>query len=100
MRSFARTWTTDLKHRRIRVNAISPGFIDTPGSHELLTSTETDQETNAMVKSMVPFGRFGTSDEIAKAVDFSPPTTAAMSREWNCSRMAASRRYKCLLDDT
>jgi NAD(P)-dependent dehydrogenase (short-subunit alcohol dehydrogenase family) len=70
VRSFARTWTTDLKHRRIRVNAISPGFIDTPGLHELLTSTETDQETRAMVKSMVPLGRFGTSDEIAKAVVF------------------------------
>src|SRR6267154_2361579 len=69
-RSFARTWTTDLKHRRIRVNAISPGFIDTPGLRELLTSTETDQQTNAMVKSMVPLGRFGTSDEIAKAVAF------------------------------
>src|SRR6266849_5249016 len=70
VRSFARTWTTDLKHRRIRVNAISPGFIDTPGLRELLTSTETDQETRAMVKSMVPLGRFGTSDEIAKAVVF------------------------------
>ncbi len=69
-RSFARTWTTDLKHRRIRVNAISPGFIDTPGLRELLTSTETDQETRAMVKSMVPLCRFGTSDEIAKAVVF------------------------------
>ena len=70
VRSFARTWTTDLKHRRIRVNAISPGFIDTPGLRELLTSTETDEETRAMVKSMVPLGRFGTSDEIAKAVVF------------------------------
>jgi NAD(P)-dependent dehydrogenase (short-subunit alcohol dehydrogenase family) len=70
VRSFARTWTTDLRHRRIRVNAISPGFIDTPGLRELLTSTETDQETSAMVKTMVPFGRFGTSDEIAKAVVF------------------------------
>ncbi len=52
------------------MNAISPGFIDTPGLRELLTSTETDQETRAMVKSMVPLGRFGTSDEIAKAVVF------------------------------
>src|SRR5262249_17366212 len=31
VRSFARTWTTDLKARRIRVNAVSPGSIDTPG---------------------------------------------------------------------
>src|SRR5258708_15652567 len=33
VRSFARTWTTDLKERRIRVNAVSPGFIDTPPWH-------------------------------------------------------------------
>src|SRR3977135_3842245 len=33
VRAFARTWTTDLQARRIRVNAVSPGFIDTPGLH-------------------------------------------------------------------
>src|ERR1700751_1800853 len=43
IRSFARTWTTDLKDRRIRVNAISPGSIDTPGLRELLGSSETGQ---------------------------------------------------------
>ena len=40
-RSFARTWTTDLKDRGIRVNAVSPGPIDTPGLRELLASSET-----------------------------------------------------------
>ena len=40
VRSFARTWTTDLKDRRIRVNAVSPGSIDTPGLHELMASAE------------------------------------------------------------
>ena len=41
VRSFARTWTTDLKDRRIRVNAVSPGSIDTPGLNELLGSSMT-----------------------------------------------------------
>jgi NAD(P)-dependent dehydrogenase (short-subunit alcohol dehydrogenase family) len=41
IRSFARTWTTDLKERRIRVNAISPGTIDTPGLNDLLASADT-----------------------------------------------------------
>jgi NAD(P)-dependent dehydrogenase (short-subunit alcohol dehydrogenase family) len=41
IRSFARTWTTDLKDRRIRVNAVSPGSIDTPGLSGLLASSET-----------------------------------------------------------
>src|SRR5439155_13048462 len=41
VRSFARTWTTDLKDRRIRVNAVSPGPIDTPGLNDLAASSET-----------------------------------------------------------
>src|ERR1700751_4610529 len=44
VRSFARTWTTELKDRRIRVNAVSPGPIDTPGLNELLASSETGQQ--------------------------------------------------------
>jgi NAD(P)-dependent dehydrogenase (short-subunit alcohol dehydrogenase family) len=40
VRSFARTWTTDLKARRIRVNAVSPGSIDTPGLSDLVASSE------------------------------------------------------------
>ena len=70
VRSFARTWTTDLKHRRIRVNAVSPGPIDTPGLSELLASTETGQERKKMIPNTVPLGRLGTPDEIAKAVVF------------------------------
>src|SRR5262249_42337804 len=70
VRSFARTWTTDLKARRIRVNAVSPGSIDTPGLSDLLASSETGQQRRAMISSMVPLGRFGTPDEIAKAVVF------------------------------
>jgi len=67
VRSFARTWTTDLKQRRIRVNAISPGTIDTPGLNNLLASSEVGEQRRKLISSIVPLGRFGTPDEIAKA---------------------------------
>src|SRR6267142_448192 len=70
VRSFARTWTTDLKERRIRVNAISPGTIDTPGLNDLLASSEAGLQRRKMIPSVVPLGRMGTPDEIAKAVVF------------------------------
>jgi NAD(P)-dependent dehydrogenase (short-subunit alcohol dehydrogenase family) len=70
VRSFARTWTTDLKNRHIRVNAIGPGSIDTPGLRDLLASSETGEQRRSMISSAVPLGRFGTPDEIAKAVVF------------------------------
>lgn len=70
MRSFARTWTTDLKARRIRVNAISPGQIDTEGLRELLGSTQAGQDRLKNIASIVPLGRIGSGDEIAKAVVF------------------------------
>jgi NAD(P)-dependent dehydrogenase (short-subunit alcohol dehydrogenase family) len=70
IRSFARTWTTDLKDRRIRVNAVSPGSIDTPGLSGLLGSSETGQQRLKNISINVPLGRLGTPDEIAKAVVF------------------------------
>jgi NAD(P)-dependent dehydrogenase (short-subunit alcohol dehydrogenase family) len=70
VRSFARTWTTDLKERRIRVNAISPGSIDTPGLNDLLASSETGQQRLKMIGNAVPLGRLGRPSEIAKAVVF------------------------------
>jgi NAD(P)-dependent dehydrogenase (short-subunit alcohol dehydrogenase family) len=70
VRSFARTWTTDLQNRRIRVNAISPGPIDTPGLSELLASSETGEQRKKMISTTVPLGRFGRPEEIAKAVVF------------------------------
>ena len=70
VRSFARTWTTDLKDRGIRVNAISPGPIDTPGLSELLASSETGEQRKKMISNTVPLGRFGKPEEIAKAVVF------------------------------
>src|SRR5580693_7403152 len=70
VRSFARTWTTDLKERRIRVNAVSPGSIDTPASRDLLASSELGEKRKKMIAESVPLGRFGTPDETAKAVVF------------------------------
>jgi NAD(P)-dependent dehydrogenase (short-subunit alcohol dehydrogenase family) len=70
VRSFARTWTTDLRNRRIRVNAVSPGSTDTPGLSQLWASGEAGQERLKMISNIVPLGRLGTPDEIAKAVVF------------------------------
>jgi len=70
VRSFARTWTTDLKSRRIRVNAVSPGSIDTPVLNDLLASSEVGEQRRNAITGAVPLGRFGTPDEIAKAVVF------------------------------
>ena len=70
IRSFARTWTTDLKHRGIRVNAISPGTIDTPGLSDLLASAEAGEQRRKIVASAIPLGRFGRPDEVARAVVF------------------------------
>jgi NAD(P)-dependent dehydrogenase (short-subunit alcohol dehydrogenase family) len=66
VRSFARTWTMDLKDRRIRVNAVSPGYIDTPPWHAI----EAAEEQMKTISNSVPLGRFGTPDEIAKTVVF------------------------------
>src|SRR5881409_3520030 len=70
VRSFARTWTTDLNDRRIRVDAVSPGSTDTPGLNGLLASSEVGEQRRKLINSVVPLGRFGTPDEIAKAVVF------------------------------
>ena len=70
VRSFARTWTTDLKDRRIRVNAVSPGPIETPGLKDLVASSGAGEERLKMISASVPLGRLGAPDEIAKAVVF------------------------------
>jgi NAD(P)-dependent dehydrogenase (short-subunit alcohol dehydrogenase family) len=70
IRSFARTWTSDLKDRRIRVNAVSPGAIDTPGLSDLMASSGAGEERLKMISSNVPLGRIGEPSEIAKAVVF------------------------------
>jgi NAD(P)-dependent dehydrogenase (short-subunit alcohol dehydrogenase family) len=70
IRSFARNWTLDLKDRKIRVNVVSPGPIDTPGLASLGKNAEQTAQFKAAMISGVPMGRLGTSDEIAKAVSF------------------------------
>ena len=70
IRSFARSWTVDLKHRKIRVNAISPGPIDTPIFNSSTQTEEEIEQIKANLVAAVPIGRMGTPDEIAKAVSF------------------------------
>ena len=69
VRSFARTWTVDLKHRKIRVNAISPGPIDTPAVDGLTQSEEEVKQLKSLINT-VPMGRMGSPDEVAKVVSF------------------------------
>ena len=71
VRSFARTWAVDLKARGIRVNAISPGIVPTPGYNTSLGMTEeqVDQYVQSSIGN-IPLGRPGTTDEIAEAVLF------------------------------
>ena len=70
VRSFARTWTVDLKGRGIRVNAISPGPIDTPGINNMGLTGEQTEEFKKNIVATVPMGRMGDPDEIAKAALF------------------------------
>jgi NAD(P)-dependent dehydrogenase (short-subunit alcohol dehydrogenase family) len=71
VRSFARTWSVDLKDRGIRVNAISPGIIPTPGYNVSLgMSNEQVDEYVRTSSPAIPLGRVGTAGEIAKAVLF------------------------------
>jgi len=70
VRSFARTWILDLKERKIRVNAISPGPIATPGLDGLAQTEGMGDQLEASLLASVPLGRFGTPDEIASAAVF------------------------------
>jgi NAD(P)-dependent dehydrogenase (short-subunit alcohol dehydrogenase family) len=69
IRSFARTWTTDLKALGIRVNAVSPGVVVTPAYDTLLGKEGIKNFTDYM-RGQIPLGRVGLEDEIARAVVF------------------------------
>jgi NAD(P)-dependent dehydrogenase (short-subunit alcohol dehydrogenase family) len=70
LRSFVRTWTAELKGRNIRVNVVSPGPIDTPGVNSLSQDPVQLAQMKAGFVAGVPLGRWGSPDEIAKAVSF------------------------------
>jgi NAD(P)-dependent dehydrogenase (short-subunit alcohol dehydrogenase family) len=70
IRSFARSWTVDLKQRKIRVNSISPGPIDTPGLRHALQSLQDPEKLMTTYLNTIPLGRFGNPDDIASAVSF------------------------------
>ena len=64
LHSFARTWLNELKGRKIRVNVLSPGVIDTPDSARM------DKETKQMFQSLIPRGKMGRPEEIATVALF------------------------------
>jgi NAD(P)-dependent dehydrogenase (short-subunit alcohol dehydrogenase family) len=68
LRSFARTLTTDLAKRKIRVNVVSPGTIETPGLENLINAK--GEELQNRLAGRVPLARLGKPDEIARAVSF------------------------------
>ena len=70
VRSFARTWSADLKGRDIRVNAVSPGVIDTP-VYRLVGLDETQLAGFfAQTANTAPIGRNGAPSDVAKVVAF------------------------------
>ncbi|MFI0820921.1 SDR family NAD(P)-dependent oxidoreductase [Streptomyces sp. NPDC021098] len=69
IRSFARTWANELKDRNIRVNAISPGTIDTPGLDAVVGAEDTPA-TKDQFAAGTPLGRIGHPDEVANVVAF------------------------------
>ena len=70
VRSFARTWTSELRERRIRVNTVSPGYTDTPIFETMGWPKEQVDAIVANILPLIPVGRFGRPQEVAKTVTF------------------------------
>lgn len=70
VRSLARTWAAELKNKGVRINVISPGPIATPGLDGLGGSEEGSAQLKQKLSSLVPLGRVGTAEEVAKTALF------------------------------
>ena len=79
IRSFARSWTVDLKSRKIRVNAVSPGPTATPFASTIMDLTvrrlrlsgeQVEHFKKSLLERWTPLGRLGSPDEVGKAVSF------------------------------
>jgi NAD(P)-dependent dehydrogenase (short-subunit alcohol dehydrogenase family) len=70
LRSFARTWTSELKDRKIRTNVLSPGPVDTPMFDEQFPSKEGAAEARKQITAMTPLARLARPEEIASAALF------------------------------
>lgn len=70
VRSFARSWTTDLKHRKIRVNSLSPGLVETPIFGKLGVPIEAINEALPAMLAQMPMGRVGRPEEAASVALF------------------------------
>jgi NAD(P)-dependent dehydrogenase (short-subunit alcohol dehydrogenase family) len=71
VRSFARTWSSDLRGKNIRVNAVSPGVILTPGLEKVIgVESEALTSFREYAASITPLARTGTDEEVAKVVAF------------------------------
>jgi NAD(P)-dependent dehydrogenase (short-subunit alcohol dehydrogenase family) len=86
LRSFARTWTSDLRDRHIRVNVVSPGPIDTPGLQGLAGTNR--EGLSATFRDRVPLGRVGHPRTSRAPCPSSRPTTRASSRGRSSSSTA------------
>ncbi len=70
LRSFVRTWASELKDKQIRVNSISPGPIETPLMDGQFNSIEEAEQTKEYFAQLIPLGRLGNTDEIATSILF------------------------------
>jgi NAD(P)-dependent dehydrogenase (short-subunit alcohol dehydrogenase family) len=85
LRSFARMLAAELLPREIRVNAVTPGPIDTPIINKTFPEKDVAAEVTRQMRDMNPMKRFGTAEEIAKA--------SSSSRSTRPSRPAQNFRW-------